>query len=115
MSLVRVYIARDAMDAHHLRAMLEDQGISAKVIGESLRAAWAQIPATASTLPAVWVDKEDAERALPVVDQFTKTNIEGQPASGTTPWDCPKCGEHLEGQFIACWSCGTPRPAQETA
>ncbi len=76
MSLVRVYIARDAMDAHHLRAMLEDQGISAKVIGESLRAAWPRIPATASTLPAVWVDKEDTDRALPVVDHFTKTNTE---------------------------------------
>lgn len=61
MSLVRVYIARDAMDAHHLRAILEERGFSAKVIGESLRAAWPRIPATASTLPAVWVDKEDTE------------------------------------------------------
>ena len=22
-------------------------------------------------------------------------------------WACPKCGEQIEDQFEACWSCGT--------
>ena len=26
-------------------------------------------------------------------------------------WRCPQCGEQLEGQFTACWKCGTRRPA----
>jgi hypothetical protein len=25
-------------------------------------------------------------------------------------WTCPQCGEPLEGQFTACWQCGTARP-----
>ncbi len=115
MSLVRLYIAPSAMDAHHLRAILEEQGISAKVIGETLRGAWPEIPATASTLPSIWVDREHAERAMAIVRQFIETNLEGQPPSDSTPWDCPRCGEQLEGQFLSCWSCGTARPGVETA
>jgi hypothetical protein len=26
------------------------------------------------------------------------------------PWHCPRCGEEIEGQFYACWQCGTQRP-----
>ena len=29
------------------------------------------------------------------------------------PWTCPHCGEHLEAQFVSCWSCGTNRPDNE--
>jgi hypothetical protein len=27
--------------------------------------------------------------------------------SPTEPWICRHCGEENEGQFAACWSCGT--------
>jgi hypothetical protein len=34
----------------------------------------------------------------------------GRGAVAKPPWQCPDCGEALEGQFSACWHCGALRP-----
>ncbi len=33
------------------------------------------------------------------------------PAPEAAPWNCPQCGQLVEGQFDTCWSCGAARPA----
>jgi membrane protease subunit (stomatin/prohibitin family) len=111
MGLINLYGARDALEAHHLRGILEDSGIRATVMGESLGSARGDIPVTVETLPSVWVDKEDADRAMEIVREFLRSDKAGQADSERAEaWTCPRCHERIEGQFGQCWNCGEARP-----
>jgi len=53
--------------------------------------------------PELWVDRDiDYDRAKQLID--ANTIVEESPQQ---PWRCRKCGEENEGQFAACWNCGT--------
>lgn len=109
MSLVRLYGARDALDAKMMCDTLIEQGIDATVIGEMLGAARGDLPVTVETLPGVYVRDEDVKRALEIVREFERRGKElamNPPAQ----WSCPKCGELNEGQFTQCWKCEADRP-----
>jgi hypothetical protein len=107
----KLYTARDAMEAHFLRQLLQQEGIPAEVLGENLSIARGELPLTAETLPSVWVRSEHAERAVRVVAQML-SQASGGDAAGD-PWTCPGCGEAIEGQFDICWNCQTPRPEDD--
>lgn len=100
-----VYPARDEMEAHFVRSLLESQGIVATVQGGTLSAARGELPLTPDTLPSVWVNDEDESRALAIVRAFVQ-----QTPSSAPPWTCPQCGESVESQFTQCWNCGHERP-----
>ena len=108
MTLVRLYEGRNEMDAHHVRAILETQGIAATVMGESLLETVPQ-PPTLNMQPTVWVHDKDVERALAIVGEVRAE------ASPPPDWACPGCGESVEGQFSVCWNCGTPQTNVDTA
>jgi hypothetical protein len=104
----RIYGARDSTEAEFVRSLLEAEEIQAVVQGSVLDAARGDIPFTQASLPSVWVNEVDLERATQIVDEFRR----GGPAV-TEPkasWTCPNCGEKLEGQFTTCWKCGTEMP-----
>jgi len=105
----RIYGARDSTEAVFIKGLLESEEISAVVLGSALDAARGDIPFTAASLPSVWVNESDVERATQIVDEFHR----GGPAATQrqVPWKCPRCGETLEGQFTTCWNCGTEKPA----
>lgn len=101
-----LYTARHATDAHLIRGYLEAQGITAVVRGEYLAGAIGELPAD---LCKVWVvDDRDYAAASRMVQDFLRG--EAARAHAHEPWCCAKCGETLEGQFTACWSCGSARP-----
>lgn len=102
----KLYAARDGMEAHFLRQVLEEHGIPAQVLGENLGAARGDLPLTAETLPAVWVARENVQAALTVVRQFTSE----QGAERGEPWTCPVCG--AQGEMSCCWRCGSTRDGQ---
>jgi len=54
------------------------------------------------------VEASDLERARSVVAGY----VNGKPADAapSRSWRCSNCGESIEGQFEACWHCGTPKP-----
>ena len=114
-----IYSARDAMEAHFLQGLLEQEGINSVIQGEALEGAWANLPITTNALPGVWVNEEDVPRARPIADEYELREIksrssaqeEDKPAGPT--WKCSKCGEEVEDQFDECWKCGAERP--ETA
>ena len=110
--LIKLYAARDALEAHFVRSLLENEGIRAAVMGETLGTSRGDLPLTQETLPAVWIDDEDLARAQPVLDAFRN---QPPPSPATrTPWRCPACGEDVEGQFTSCWNCGAER-AEDTS
>ena len=67
-----VFSARDPMEAHLLRAVLESEGIEATVMGEFLFLARGGVPIDNHTVPSVWVPDEDVDRARVLVENFVR-------------------------------------------
>ncbi len=116
-----IYTARDAMDAHFLVGLLQEEGIEAVVQGEALEGTWGGLPLTSESLPSVWVNDADVSRAAPVLRTYQMRPPGGPPlsesgadaATADAPrptWACAHCGERVEMQFTNCWHCGHPAP-----
>lgn len=112
MGLVKLYAAKDTLEAGHIRLWLAEHDLDATVLGEHLSAARGELPMTVDTLPAVWVDEKDAPRAMKLMETFLE---QSRHPIHTPPWQCASCGESVEGQFDVCWQCGRDRPAAESA
>ena len=114
-----VYTARDEMDAGFVRGLLEQEGIRAIVQGQALGEVWGTLPLTDKSLPTVWVEDADVEKARPIVEAYRRTDEENSDDAVAerprTTWTCPNCGEHVEAQFTQCWKCGHNRPPSPVA
>ncbi len=110
-NLVKLHASRAVHELHMLRDLLEDAGIRAVVLGETLAQGRGELPMTPDTLPAVWVGEADADRALSLAREFEARTKPGAAAAGQAApdWTCPACGESIEGQFTDCWNCGATR------
>jgi len=111
-----VYTARDEMDANFVKGLLNQQGIQAIVQGQSLGEVWGSLPLSAESLPTVWVPDGDLARAMPVVEEYRRTDEANAVDDAERPrstWTCPNCGEKVEEQFTQCWKCGHNRPEGE--
>lgn len=87
-----------------LRGILSEEGIDCLVRNADLAVAIGEIPMT-ECFPELWViDEEAYPRAKMFLNGWFKAN-----SSEIDVWQCPRCGEHLEGHFGACWSCGHER------
>ncbi|HEX7008797.1 MAG TPA: DUF2007 domain-containing protein [Phycisphaeraceae bacterium] len=96
----QVYVARDALEAHWVKAELEREGIPAVVLGELLARVTPEIPFT-QTFPTVHVAQRDELAALRIIEELETRG----PRPGGQPWVCPRCGEVIEATFDACWRC----------
>ncbi len=98
----RVYSHESLADAGHVKAVLEQQGIRCFLKHEQLAGALGEVPFL-ECMPEVWVyDDDDAAAAERVVRDVTADDARPRPA-----WRCGHCGETNEGQYAACWQCGT--------
>jgi hypothetical protein len=89
-------------DATIVRLALEHEGIRTRI--QSANAGRTRLRG------AVYVvDLSQVEQARAIVARHVKGGYPSNAALGS-PWTCPKCGESVEGQFEACWKCGTPKP-----
>jgi hypothetical protein len=66
----RVYVAKTPVDAQFVKAFLESAGIASTVRGEHLFALRGGVPMTDETLPSVWIEDEDQERAERLLGQL---------------------------------------------
>jgi len=101
-----LYNARHATEAHLIRGYLESQGVETVVRGEFLAGGVGELPAD---LCKVWViDDQQFVRA----DELLRRFLQGEAASeyAHERWRCEPCKEDIEGQFTACWHCGSVRP-----
>ncbi|HNP37915.1 MAG TPA: DUF2007 domain-containing protein [Woeseiaceae bacterium] len=85
---------------HHFRNILAAEGIASRIRNEHLGSILGEMPFT-DTWPQLWVVNDlDFDRAQQLIDG-SDDDIPGP------DWRCNKCGEQNEGQFAACWNCGT--------
>jgi hypothetical protein len=113
----RVFIARGVSEAYLVRAYLENAGVGAIVRGEELSTVFGGIPIDGDSLPSVWVIEDtDYDRAMELIREtspLAEADALGQAgATDASDWQCPHCGESVEGQFGVCWNCGAEREVQ---
>jgi hypothetical protein len=99
MSWASCYEATSEADAELVREFLESRGVRCRLQ-----------PMGSSMFPSmgfeVLVPADRLEDALALVD----TGLAGADAAAAGPaWQCPQCGETVEGGLDACWSCGASR------
>ena len=88
---------------NHYRNLLASEGIPTFIRNEHLGSIVGEMPFQ-EVWPELWVRNDlDYDRALQLLDRAT---LEAE--SPGTPWRCRSCGTEVEGQFAACWNCGTP-------
>ena len=118
----RVYSSAYIADCDQLRVTLSGAGIESMLKNEFGNpvglALFGGVAAFAE--PEVWVDETDYEEAMKIVEEVIRVaNGKDSSNSGSTidslcGWQCPKCGEAIEGTMNACWKCETERPQQQT-
>ena len=94
----------DSLEIHHLKNVLEVEGIRCFLKNELLARLAGEIPFTECALELHIRDESDRWRAERILEDWRRAG----PAAAA-PWICDRCGERLEGQFTACWKCGAPR------
>ena len=86
---------------NHFKNVLECEGIACRIKNEHLGSIVGEMPFV-EVWPELWVMNDlDHDRAKQLIDAAISDE------SPQTSWKCSKCGEENEGQFAACWSCGT--------
>ena len=104
----QVYTARDEVDAQLAKGFLDDEEIESVVQMGGLGSILGESPTSEQTLPSIWVNEEDVDRATAALRSF-QSNAPPIAASAEL-WKCPNCGEMIDPQFTECWNCRTPRP-----
>ena len=101
----KVYSAQSALAVGNLRNLLLSEGIESEVRIPFLAAAGGDLPLTDCWSQLWIVNDEDLDRAMRLINGTLETG-----ARTSESWKCPQCGEEIEGQFAACWHCGSLRP-----
>jgi len=71
--LVEAYSAKDAMEAHFLRLVLEEHDIPVRVINDGLGFALGDLPLGWLTSPKLWVREEDLAMTRALITEWQKT------------------------------------------
>jgi putative signal transducing protein len=95
----RVFSSYNAVLVHHIRNLLEAEGIETEVRNQMLSSAMGELP-PAECQAELWVADDEAARAQEVLRR---------PAPAGPDWTCAGCGEASGPQFTQCWKCGATR------
>lgn len=115
-TVIELYSAADSAEAYTVKNLLEQQEISARVVGDWMQTCLGDVPLGLATSPRVWVSRQDAVRAKLVLADFFAARR--QPSAGVvdspalTAWTCPCCGEEVAANFDICWNCEYDRVTQ---
>jgi hypothetical protein len=102
--LLRIYRAANALQAHMLKGLLEQQGIAARVVGEGLSSGAGELPADVVQVD-ILVAAANESAARQIVKSFEADLRSEKPRDD---WFCQQCGERNPGQFEVCWQCQAP-------
>ena len=98
-----IFSSLNLVEVHHLKNLLQSAGVACRIWQEDLARLAGEIPFPECSAKLIIERPEDADRAEEILREFAR------PTRAAAPWSCPVCGERLEGQFTACWSCGSGR------
>ena len=94
--------AESLITINHYKNLLASEGINAHIRNEHLGGILGEMPFQ-DVWPELWVENPlDYDRALQLIDGDNL--LQESPAAA---WRCRACDADNEGQFAACWQCGT--------
>ena len=96
-------VSLNLLEVHHLKNVLEADGIRCWIKNELLSRLAGEIPFTECALELHLVREHDRSRAEALLEVWRR------PPPPASTWTCAACGETIEGQFGACWKCGAAR------
>jgi hypothetical protein len=99
-----VFSAADAQEAHFIKAMLQEAGIEARVVGDHLQSASGELPAVTIS-PRIWVNADNFDQGRKIIADH-QAHRQSSTLS-VSQWTCAECGEPNEPSFEICWSCQT--------
>lgn len=100
----RLYRASSLAEAHILRDLLEEDGLSGCLVNDTLSSLAGELP-LGMMMPEVWVkDDRDLFMAKAVLREF----LERQETAEGAERRCDACGELSPGNFELCWRCQRP-------
>jgi len=86
---------------NHWKNILESEGIACEIRNEHLGSIIGEMPFV-EVWPQLWIVNDlDFNRAEELL------SADALAESPSESWKCRQCGEINEGQFGACWNCGT--------
>ena len=83
--------------------LLCEAGMTASVQRQYLGAAAGHLPPD-QCLPEIWLRHDEHHAAA-------RTLLDQLAAVPQRRWQCPQCGEQIEGGFEQCWACGALMPS----
>lgn len=99
-----LYTAPNSVTLWHLKNLLEAEGIETLVRNDILNGVMGELPLN-ETWPELWlIRRSELKRAREVIRDALAIGVAGP------DWECPGCGERIEGSFHLCWRCGRSRP-----
>ncbi len=101
-----IFSSLNLVEVHHLKNLLQSAGIRCRIRNEDLVRLAGEVPFPECALQLVVEREEDHPAAEKLLAEFLRP--QSRPVK---PWRCPDCGETIEGQFTACWKCGSARTA----
>ena len=118
--VVEVYSAANSIEAHGLRAILEERGIRVQVVGEFLGNAAGHLLPEHATAPRIWVREGDAGRVREIIEECNQPLQKwghltgGAESRGTEEVEflCTECGNNVtfpgerRGHVETCPYCG---------
>lgn len=95
--MILIHTSPNAFELHNIKNVLDGHAIECEIRGEFRRAAVGELPVNECWVELWIVDDTQEEAARRILADVG--------ARSSKPWDCPECGETLEGQFDHCWKC----------
>ena len=89
--------------AGHIHSLLEANNINCHLRNINLSGGIGELPIN-ECWPEIWVNDE---RDVALAENLIKATLSNEKSN--VDWNCD-CGEHIEGQFEVCWSCGNEMP-----
>lgn len=115
-----VYSAANTQQAYLLRGLLEEEGITARVVNDALQLAGGELPLGWAAAARVVVPERDAARARQIAADFDRQTSSAsqsrEPANIAAPesWSdwpvCPQCGMRRSAECPICGSVGADFP-----
>jgi len=96
-------VSLNLLEVHHLKNVLEADGIRCWIKNELLSRLAGEVPFTECALELHLVREDDRPHAEALLAVWRG------PPPPASAWTCAACGEAIEGQFAACWKCGAVR------
>ena len=101
-----VYSAPTSVPVDVLRSLLESEGIECVVRNRHLAGVAGEVPPH-ETWASLWIlDDEHLAKAERLVTEFLADDRVLRKR-----WECPLCGERIDGRIGACWRCAAPGDA----